>query len=75
MRFVLGSEDPLVEVTLLYEWVIKAAEGPSMRRATVCDYFPVEKEYGYSVFRHEKRLRVERQMNEILSTLDSERLL
>ena len=45
-----GSGKTTLAEAMLYEGGVIKRRGSVENKNTVCDYFPVEKEYGYSVF-------------------------
>ena len=45
-----GSGKTTLAEAMLYECGVIKRRGTVDAKNTVCDYFPVEKEYGYSVF-------------------------
>ena len=45
-----GTGKTTLAEAMLFEWSYKTNAGTVEGNNTVCDYFPVEKKYGYSVF-------------------------
>jgi elongation factor G len=45
-----GSGKTTLMESMLFESGVIKRRGTVEQQSTVCDYFPVEKEYGYSVF-------------------------